>query len=218
LDPRRIAFRQLIPPTITPGTALALRKSPNMTSPSPSDILLDPIPELESALRTNAFGINPSTSRVIHCSSFPITPEDKQRIASDSASSGTTGTEVVAAAEIGLLEGGIAQITLDRRGYTVRPPSRANSSVLELGIWVWAYVDQLENVINTDGKTFPSTTYESLEAMLIAVSPGYVEAIGREVGNRFEGFTRESAVADGGEGQASQEEVRVAEGGVGGGR
>ena len=49
--------------------------------------------------------------------------------------------------------------------------------------------------------------------MLIAVSPGYVEAMGREIGNRFEGFNRDSGGNDGG--QASKEEVREAEGGEG---
>lgn len=94
-----------------------------MSSPPPSNILLDPITELETALRNNAFGINSSTSRLIYESSFPVTPEDKQRIASDSPKSGTTAHEVIAKAEIGLLEGDIAEVVLDRRGYTVCFPS-----------------------------------------------------------------------------------------------
>lgn len=90
-----------------------------MSSPPPSNILLDPIPELETAIRNNAFGINASSSRVLLESSFPNTPEDKQRIASESQRDGSTKGEVVAKAEIGLLEGGIAEVVLDRRGYTV---------------------------------------------------------------------------------------------------
>jgi hypothetical protein len=33
---------------------------------------------------------------------------------------------------------------------------------------------------------YPITTYESLEAMLIGVSPAYVEAMTREITRRFE--------------------------------
>lgn len=38
----------------------------------------------------------------------------------------------------------------------------------------------------TTSKTYPTTTYESLEGMLISVSPAYVEAMTREITRRFE--------------------------------
>lgn len=74
-------------------------------------------------------------------------------------------------------------------------------------------VAQLESVVTPDGKTFPRSTYETLEAMLIAISPGYVAAMSSEVGRRFEGFTKESGREEGA--TAGREDVRVAEGGEG---
>ena len=70
---------------------------------------------------------------------------------------------------------------------------------------------------STETKIFPETTYESLDAMLIAVSPGYVEAMGQEVGRRFEGFKPVNKEGRDGA-QTSREEVREAEGGEGWGR
>ena len=75
---------------------------------------------------------------------------------------------------------------------------------------------QLEHVHAVDGKVFPGTTYETLEAMLIAVSPGYVQAMGTEVGERFKGYGGESGEGVGRE--PSKEEIKVAEGGEGWGR
>ena len=83
-----------------------------------SNILLDPIPELTEVLRTNAFGILPSSHVIIEIS-FPNTEEDKASIREESAKSGLTSERVVARAKIGLLEGGEIEVTLDRRGYTV---------------------------------------------------------------------------------------------------
>ena len=77
-------------------------------------------------------------------------------------------------------------------------------------------VAQLEHVHAVDGKIFPGTTYETLEAMLIAVSPGYVQAMGTEVGERLKGYGGESR-----EGESSEpttEEIKIAEGGEGWGR
>ncbi len=90
-----------------------------MSSPPPWNILADPITELETAIRTNAFGINSSTSQIVYPSSYPITTEDKQRVASESRTSGQTGNDVIARAEVGLLEGATAEVVLDQRGYTV---------------------------------------------------------------------------------------------------
>ena len=82
-----------------------------------SNILLDPIPELTQALKTNSFGI--SSSEVILEQSFPHTPEDKASVREESSKTGKTSERVVARARIGLLEGGEIEVVLDQRGYTV---------------------------------------------------------------------------------------------------
>jgi hypothetical protein len=53
----------------------------------------------------------------------------------------------------------------------------------------------------------PTQTYETLEALLIAISPLYVEAMTREIGRRFEGYSGAQSVA------MSTEEEKAAEGG-----
>ena len=83
-----------------------------------SNILLDPIPELAEALRTNAFGILP-TSHIVIESSFPNTEEDKASVREESAKTGQTSARAVARAKIGLLKEGEIEVTLDKRGYTV---------------------------------------------------------------------------------------------------
>jgi hypothetical protein len=43
----------------------------------------------------------------------------------------------------------------------------------------------LEATSTTGTKTYPNATYESLEALLIAHSPAYVQAMTREIERRF---------------------------------
>ena len=90
-----------------------------MPSPPPNNILLDPVPELEQALHTNAFGINPSSTHIVLSASFPLTAEEKAAVATTSRKTGMTGETVVARAMVGLVEGGVVEVVLDRRGYTV---------------------------------------------------------------------------------------------------
>lgn len=116
----RLSQRHLSRTTLPFFRFLYTLTSYEMSSPPPSNILLDPISELETALRTNAFGLDPSTTQIIYPSSFPITSEDKERVITESRSSGSTGEGVIARAEVGLIEGGLAEVVLDRRGYTVR--------------------------------------------------------------------------------------------------
>jgi hypothetical protein len=46
---------------------------------------------------------------------------------------------------------------------------------------------QLEKRMDANGTTYPGSTYESLETLLIAVSPGYVRKMGEELAKRFAG-------------------------------
>jgi len=143
-----------------------------MSSPPPSNILLDPLTELTQSLSENAFGISPSSTVLANPEyTFPITPQDKEGVKRESREKGRTMDRVRARCRVGLLEGGVVEVVLDQRGYTIA---------------------QLESVPTTEGRSFPHETYESLEALLIAISPAYVEAMAREVGKRLE------AVAGGG--------------------
>ena len=84
----------------------------------PSNILVDPIPELATALKTNSWGIDP-TSAILVASSFPITPDDVESVKLESKSSGRTSTRVVGKARIVTLEGDEMIVQLDQRGFTV---------------------------------------------------------------------------------------------------
>jgi hypothetical protein len=88
-----------------------------------SNLLLDPIEELRQVLSINAFGLAPSpATQIILDSSFPITDEDKVRVAEDAVRKGETEARVKGKAKVGLLEGDILEVSLDKRGYTVCSP------------------------------------------------------------------------------------------------
>ena len=92
-----------------------------MGSPPPSNLLLDPLSELTSIIQLNAFGLDLSGERthIVLGDSFPITPEDRDRIAIESIRSGEIQPGVVAKAVLGLMGGeGEAVVVLDQRGYT----------------------------------------------------------------------------------------------------
>lgn len=94
---------------------------------SNSNMLLDPIQELAQVLSMNTFGLAPSpTTQILLEASFPITDEDKVRVAEEQVRSGEIGERVRARANVGLLEGDVLEVVLDRRGYTVSLP-RASS-------------------------------------------------------------------------------------------
>jgi len=91
-----------------------------MSSPPPSNILLDPLTELSRALSSHAFGISTSSSTIIE-RSFPITQEDKESVSAEARQTGRgeTSGRVCAVARIEVLEGGEVEVVLDYRGYTV---------------------------------------------------------------------------------------------------
>jgi hypothetical protein len=85
-----------------------------------SNLLLDPIEELQQVLSINSFGLAPSpATQILLSDSFPINDEDKVRVAQEAVQKGVTDTKVKCRAKVGLLEGDILEISLDSRGYTV---------------------------------------------------------------------------------------------------
>jgi hypothetical protein len=74
----------------------------------------------------NAFGLDAATTSIVIEESFPITPEDRERVGVEAIRTGKIGEGVTAKAKVGLMsgEGGMV-IVLDRRGYTVSIISRA---------------------------------------------------------------------------------------------
>lgn len=128
---------QLQKPTGTrdnhPPTRKTLNVLPDPAMSSSDNILLNPIPELTAALRTNAWGIDAS-SEVLIADCFPITPEDVEAVRAEVAQRGSSA-RVVGKARIAILEGVVMVVQLDQRGFTVRPvfylPSTSNSTWYE---------------------------------------------------------------------------------------
>lgn len=90
-----------------------------MSSPPPDNILLDPISELEAALKAHAFGLDPR-SAVLVDASFPRTADERATVASEANASKQTPERVIGRANLVLLDNeGEAQVVLDQRGYTV---------------------------------------------------------------------------------------------------
>ena len=114
-------------------TDSTLNVPPDPTMSSSDNILLNPIPELTAALRTNAWGIDAS-SEVLIADCFPITPEDVEAVRAEVAQRGSSA-RVVGKARIAILEGVVMVVQLDQRGFTVRPvfylPSTSNSTGYE---------------------------------------------------------------------------------------
>lgn len=68
----------------------------------------------------NAFGLDATTTSIVIEESFPITPEDRERIGLEAIRTGQIGEGVTAKARVGLPGGeGVMVVVLDRRGYTV---------------------------------------------------------------------------------------------------
>lgn len=85
-----------------------------------SNLLMDPIEELTQVLSINSFGLAPSpATQIILDNSFPINDEDKLMVAEETVRSGKINDKVQAKAKVGLLEGDILEVVLDKRGYTV---------------------------------------------------------------------------------------------------
>ncbi|BEJ14068.1 hypothetical protein CspHIS471_0312420 [Cutaneotrichosporon sp. HIS471] len=130
-----------------------------MSSPPPDNILEDPIGELDAAIRSHAFGIDPLSHALVD-QSFPRTNAERVSVASQVRATKQTTDRVHARAKIVLLEKeGEAEVVLDQRGYTI------------------------ENT--TASVQVTSHTFESLDALLIALSPAYVRAMNDAVAARF---------------------------------
>jgi hypothetical protein len=86
--------------------------------PNPSNILLDPLPELTQAIKINLFGLDPSSS-TLPAESYPSTPEEVQLVKASTSRRTALPKEIRAKAKIILLEGDILDVVLDQRGYTV---------------------------------------------------------------------------------------------------
>lgn len=88
-----------------------------------SNLLLDPLSELIQVIQVNAFGLDtaaPERTQLDLAQSFPLTPEDRERIARETIKSGQIQSGVEARAVLGLAGGeGSVTICLDRRGFTV---------------------------------------------------------------------------------------------------
>ncbi|RSH90972.1 hypothetical protein EHS25_010148 [Saitozyma podzolica] len=153
-------------------------------SPVPTSLLLDPLPELLSALSSNAWGLGPSPSRILPQASFPLTETDRAEVLRETRETGRTSTRVVGRAEVGVEEG-VMGVVLDRRGFTVESGSTPHLA------------------------PFVGRTYESFEALLIGVSPVYVRKMTEEVGRRFaerlEGVREEHDPGEGDEGQDGED-------------
>ncbi|GMK53693.1 hypothetical protein CspeluHIS016_0102790 [Cutaneotrichosporon spelunceum] len=129
------------------------------SSPPPDNILEDPIGELEAALRAHAFGID-HHSCVLVDQSFPQTAAERALVASEARETKQTSDQVHARAKLVFLENeGEAEVVLDQRGYTI------------------------DNT--TTSTQLTSHTFESLDALLIAISPAYVRAMNDAVAARF---------------------------------
>ncbi|OCF72797.1 hypothetical protein I204_06026 [Kwoniella mangroviensis CBS 8886] len=168
-------------------------------SPPSTNILLDPIPEIRAALKSNSFGI--SSSRIIEESSFPVTRQDLESIKDESRSTGTTSVRVVGRAEFQLLgEEGKVGVRLDRSGWTVTSVfcgTYTSSDGCVLGYMTViakvfpAYVHstlQVETIQESSSSQIHqklNKTYESLESLLIDISELYVREMNNEIWKRF---------------------------------
>lgn len=97
-------------------------------SPLPTSLLLDPLPELVSALSSNAWGLGPAPSRILPQASFPLTETDRAEVLRETRETGRTSSRVVGRAEVGVEEG-VMGVMLDRRGFTV--------SRTRMRSWTW---------------------------------------------------------------------------------
>lgn len=85
---------------------------------SSSNFLLEPIPELTTALRNNAWGIQPE-STVIVTECFPVTPEDVESVREESNKQGGSSSRVKGKAKVVTLEGEALTVVLGQGGFTV---------------------------------------------------------------------------------------------------
>ncbi|WVN90610.1 uncharacterized protein L203_105851 [Cryptococcus depauperatus CBS 7841] len=143
-----------------------------MSDLSSQNILLNPLSEIVQALQTNSFGILPEPhSQPLVDQTFPIAKEDMEKV--KQVMSQTQGhrlvenQNIIGKCKVGLLDKTVLVIRLDQSGWNLE--SIENNEKIQ---------DKLGN------------TYESLETLLIDVSPEYVEAMNKEIWKRFEGHAQ----------------------------
>ncbi|EJT49390.1 hypothetical protein A1Q1_01485 [Trichosporon asahii var. asahii CBS 2479] len=153
-------------------------------SPPPDNILEDPLGELDAALKSHAFGL--ASYQLRPEVSYPRTDDEKAKVRDEAKAEGHTPEGVAGRAHLVLLKNeGEADILLDQRGYTVSHPNTCleHSGAGSCG-GRWLIV-QIEKT--TAQQPLLSSTFESLDALLIALSPAYQEAMQEELLRRFEG-------------------------------
>ncbi|WVO18147.1 hypothetical protein L204_105850 [Cryptococcus depauperatus] len=139
---------------------------------SSQNILLNPLSEIVQALQTNSFGILPEPhSQPLVDQTFPIAKEDmekvKQVISQTQDHRPVENQNIIGKCKVGLLDKTVLVIRLDQSGWNLE--SIENNEKIQ---------DKLGNI------------YESLETLLIDVSPEYVEAMNKEIWKRFEGHAQ----------------------------
>nr|ODN85390.1 hypothetical protein L203_05006 [Cryptococcus depauperatus CBS 7841] len=147
-----------------------------MSDLSSQNILLNPLSEIVQALQTNSFGILPEPhSQPLVDQTFPIAKEDMEKV--KQVMSQTQGhrlvenQNIIGKCKVGLLDKTVLVIRLDQSG--------------------WNGPEQLESIENNEKiQDKLGNTYESLETLLIDVSPEYVEAMNKEIWKRFEGHAQ----------------------------
>jgi len=113
-----------------------------------SNLLMDPIEELQQVLSINSFGLAPSpATQILLENSFPITDEDKVTVAQEAVQKGVTDSRVKCRAKVGLLEGDILEVSLDSRGYTVSS-SVSLSRVALMNSWNQLRQQRIEHTLS----------------------------------------------------------------------
>ncbi|KAK8858703.1 hypothetical protein IAR55_002932 [Kwoniella newhampshirensis] len=143
---------------------------------SNNNILLDPIPELRQAFTTNSFGLD--SFAVNETDSFPRTKKEVEQVLKELRVSGgdVLGVEMEKKMEMEL------KMKIVGRGW-VKLLGGEGEGVVRLDKGGWT----LESSTGSLPPSKIGKTYESLETLLIDVSPAYVRAMNDEIWKRFEG-------------------------------
>nr|XP_031864330.1 uncharacterized protein CI109_000243 [Kwoniella shandongensis]KAA5531402.1 hypothetical protein CI109_000243 [Kwoniella shandongensis] len=158
-----------------------------------SNILLNPLPELQQAFSNNSFGIDSYRLRAEEC--YPSTPAEielvRKEVEKNGGGVGGISERVVGRGWMKLLdEEGQGWVRLDRSGWTIESATGQPPLLSKIG-----------------------KTYESLETLLIDTSRAYAEAMNKEIWKRFEGHPGlQEDPHEQDEGEAAKENGQVDEG------
>nr|ODN89845.1 LOW QUALITY PROTEIN: hypothetical protein L204_06122 [Cryptococcus depauperatus CBS 7855] len=156
---------------------------------SSQNILLNPLSEIVQALQTNSFGILPEPhSQPLVDQTFPIAKEDmekvKQVISQTQDHRPVENQNIIGKCKVGLLDKTVLVIRLDQSGWNSFSPILSTCNDTK-------GPEQLESIENNEKiQDKLGNIYESLETLLIDVSPEYVEAMNKEIWKRFEGHAQ----------------------------